>query len=389
MARHRVRAVPLVLALGGLAVAGTACGVPAAGQAGRHDLLRARPTARYHAGHRERPQDVRARGDVLVRRGAPARPALRDGDAPSRRQDARPRPRAGGVAARERRPLPRRPHGAREAHAAGSREERWGKRDLKVLQDLYDEYVRRFPKDPEGYSDAGRLPREQRAHARERSPSTSSVLTVNPNYALAYNTLGYYKSPIRGEREGRGLPEALPVPRVGPGEPVRFARRVLRARRPVRRGRGDAEARRSRSRPTSSPSGATSGRSRSGRGDPRAAAVISAGAPRPPTPPRCGRSSSGSRPSFSRTGGSRDEALAQFERMPVPKPSGAADPEEAEARRRRATRSRRRSFSRGSDGPTSPRRSSPPSSLLVAPKAGEKEPAEEALRTGLRGDPGR
>ena len=39
-------------------------------------------------------------------------------------------------------------------------------------------------------------------------------------------------------REGRGLPQALPLPRAGPGEPSRFARRALRAHRAVRRSRG-------------------------------------------------------------------------------------------------------------------------------------------------------
>jgi tetratricopeptide (TPR) repeat protein len=70
-------------------------------------------------------------------------------------------------------------------------EERWGKRDLKVLEALFDEYVRRFPKDPEGYkmragflANAGRMPEALAEYER--------LIAVNPNYAEAYNTLGYY-----------------------------------------------------------------------------------------------------------------------------------------------------------------------------------------------------
>ena len=45
-------------------------------------------------------------------------------------------------------------------------EERWGKRDLKVLECLYDEYLRRFPKDPEGFEMRAGVPRERGPHAR-------------------------------------------------------------------------------------------------------------------------------------------------------------------------------------------------------------------------------
>jgi tetratricopeptide (TPR) repeat protein len=70
-------------------------------------------------------------------------------------------------------------------------EERWGRRDPKALKALFDEYVDRFPKDPEGYqmragflANAGRMP--------EAIAEYEQLLKVNPNYAIAYNTLGYY-----------------------------------------------------------------------------------------------------------------------------------------------------------------------------------------------------
>ncbi|MBK9963747.1 MAG: tetratricopeptide repeat protein [Holophagales bacterium] len=70
-------------------------------------------------------------------------------------------------------------------------EERWGKRDLKVLEALYDEYQSRFPKDPEGYqmraaflANNGRMPEAIGEYER--------LIAVNPNYAIAYNTLGYH-----------------------------------------------------------------------------------------------------------------------------------------------------------------------------------------------------
>ena len=80
---------------------------------------------------------------------------------------------------------------------SGIYEERWGKRDLKVLESLYDEYQSRFPKDPEGYqmraaflANNGRMPEAIGEYER--------LIAVNPNYAIAYNTLGY-QAASRGE----------------------------------------------------------------------------------------------------------------------------------------------------------------------------------------------
>jgi tetratricopeptide (TPR) repeat protein len=69
--------------------------------------------------------------------------------------------------------------------------ERWGKRDVKKLEALIDEYVSQFPKDPEGYqlraeffANNGRMPEAIGEYER--------LIAVNPNYAVAYNTLGYH-----------------------------------------------------------------------------------------------------------------------------------------------------------------------------------------------------
>jgi tetratricopeptide (TPR) repeat protein len=70
-------------------------------------------------------------------------------------------------------------------------EERWGRRDMTVLGKLVDEYVERFPDDPEGYrlraSHLSMVNRNEDAIAEYER-----LLAVNPNYAYAYNTLGYY-----------------------------------------------------------------------------------------------------------------------------------------------------------------------------------------------------
>ncbi len=70
-------------------------------------------------------------------------------------------------------------------------EERWGRRDMAVLGKLYDEYVERFPDDPEGY----RLRANHLSMVNRNADAIAEyerLLAINPNYAAAYNTLGYY-----------------------------------------------------------------------------------------------------------------------------------------------------------------------------------------------------
>ena len=76
-------------------------------------------------------------------------------------------------------------------------EERWGKRDIATLGALYDEYLRRFPDDPEGYRMRCDYLASQKRTA-EALAEYERLLTVNPNYAIAYNTLGY-ASAARGD----------------------------------------------------------------------------------------------------------------------------------------------------------------------------------------------
>ena len=73
-------------------------------------------------------------------------------------------------------------------------EERWGKRDMTVLGSaLRRVRRRRFPDDPGGLPACGaNLLAMARSACAEAIAEYERLLTVNPNYAIAYNTLGYY-----------------------------------------------------------------------------------------------------------------------------------------------------------------------------------------------------
>jgi tetratricopeptide (TPR) repeat protein len=62
---------------------------------------------------------------------------------------------------------------------------------MKRIESLVDEYVRRFPKDPEGYRMRADL-LASTGRQQEALKEYDHLITVNPNYAIAYNTLGYY-----------------------------------------------------------------------------------------------------------------------------------------------------------------------------------------------------
>ncbi|MGE5716877.1 MAG: tetratricopeptide repeat protein [Acidobacteriota bacterium] len=76
-------------------------------------------------------------------------------------------------------------------------EESWGRHDAATLGALYDEYLRRFPDDPEGYLMRCHFLAGQKRTA-EALAEYERLLTVNPNYATAYNVLGY-ASAARGD----------------------------------------------------------------------------------------------------------------------------------------------------------------------------------------------
>lgn len=189
MAPRRVRVLPLVLALVGLVAAGTAAAYLIRQQ--RDVTTTSQQALRlYHEGVEndlkmyER-EAMSSYAEALRYDPHFAMATLRLAD----KMRARDPERAQSLlasAARERDSLT-----ARERLILSIYEERWGKRDLKKLESLYDEYVRRFPKDPEGYqmragflANAGRTPEAIAEYER--------LIKVNPNYAVAYNTMGYY-----------------------------------------------------------------------------------------------------------------------------------------------------------------------------------------------------
>lgn len=189
MSRHRVRALPLALALAGLAVAGTAAAYRMRSQ---KDVTTTSEQA--HRAYREGVENdlkmyereaMSSYAEALRHDPHFAMATLRLADKMRGRDPERAKSLLAS-AARERESLTE-----REQLILSIYEERWGKRDLKKLESLFDEYVRRFPKDPEGYqmraaflSNTGRMPEAIAEYER--------LLKVNPNYAVAYNTLGYY-----------------------------------------------------------------------------------------------------------------------------------------------------------------------------------------------------
>jgi tetratricopeptide (TPR) repeat protein len=82
-------------------------------------------------------------------------------------------------------------------------------KELKEIVALVDQYRREYPDDPEGYELRANYFLRQ-GKADEAARESELLLERNPNYAIAYNHLGY-NAMQQGVRPGRGLPEALPV----------------------------------------------------------------------------------------------------------------------------------------------------------------------------------
>jgi len=70
------------------------------------------------------------------------------------------------------------------------REGDWSQKEQEIGT-LTDEYVRRYPEDPDGYFERARLYLKAN-RPKEAMAEFENVLRFNPNYALAYNSLGYY-----------------------------------------------------------------------------------------------------------------------------------------------------------------------------------------------------
>ncbi len=64
-------------------------------------------------------------------------------------------------------------------------------KDSKELEPLLDEYVRRFPDDPEGYVQRASL-YTRTSRMPQAIADLEKLISLNPNYASAYNELGYY-----------------------------------------------------------------------------------------------------------------------------------------------------------------------------------------------------
>ncbi len=189
LARVRVRALPLVLALAGLAVAGTAAAYLI--RQSRDVTTTSEQALRlYHEGVEN---DLKMyERDAMSSYAEALRydphfvmATLKLADKMRARDPERAKSLLAS-AARDRDSLT-----AREQLVLSLYEERWGRRDMKRIESLIDEYVRRFPKDPESY----RMRADLLANTGRQAEAIAEferLIAVNPNYATAYNTLGYY-----------------------------------------------------------------------------------------------------------------------------------------------------------------------------------------------------
>jgi tetratricopeptide (TPR) repeat protein len=189
LARPRVRVVPLVLALAGLAAAGTAAAYLI--RQNRDVTTSSEQALRlYHEGV-ENDLKIYER-DAMTSYAEALRydpnfvmATLKLADKMRARDPERAKSLLAS-AARHRDDLT-----PREQLVLALYEERWGRRDMKRIESLVDEYVRRFPKDPESYRMRADL-LASTGRQQEALKEYERLIAVNPNYAIAYNTLGYY-----------------------------------------------------------------------------------------------------------------------------------------------------------------------------------------------------
>ena len=253
------------------------------------------------------------------------------------------------------------------------REGDWSQKETEISA-LLDEYVRQYPDDPDAYFErAGFYMKGNRP--KEAMAEFEKVLRFNPNYALAYNSLGYYNLAV-GEfakaedylKRYRFLAPDQANPYDSLGEFYATVGRYDDAEESLKKALEI--------KPDFVASEAHLGTVAIGRGDVRAASQhFTRAAEFADTP--------GMRTEFEwlaalvlSTGGLRDEALAQFGRMPVPKPSGAADPEDSKRAETRYLFQKAVLLARVGRADESEKVLAALESL-VAPRAGEKEPVKK------------
>ncbi len=197
----------------------------------------------------------------------------------------------------------------------------------KQIEALLTEYVRRYPDDPDAYFERANFYLKAN-RPKEAMAEYETVLRFNPNYALAYNSLGYYDLAI-GEyakaedylKRYRFLAPDQANPYDSLGEFYATVGRYDDAEESLKKAL--------QIKPDFYPSEAHLGTVAVGRGDARAAAQHFRRAAEFADAPAMRSNYEWLAALVLSTAGLRDEALAQFARVPAPKPSGGADAEEA------------------------------------------------------------
>lgn len=192
---------------------------------------------------------------------------------------------------------------------------------------LLDEYVRRYPDDPDGFFERANFFLKSN-RPKEAMAEFETVLRFNPNYAPAYNSLGYYNLAVGDYAKAedylkryRFLAPDQANPYDSLGEFYATVGRYEEAEESLKKAL--------QIKPDFYPSEGHLGTVAVGRGDVRAAAEHYRRAAEFVDAPAMRSEFEWLAALVLSTGGLRDEALAQFERVPAPKPSGGADAEEA------------------------------------------------------------
>jgi len=197
----------------------------------------------------------------------------------------------------------------------------------KEIGTLLDEYVRRYPDDPEGYFNRANFYLKAN-RPKEAMAEYETVLRFNPNFAQAYNSLGYYSLAVGDYAKAedylkryRFLAPDQANPYDSLGEFYATVGRYDDAEESLKKALEI--------KPDFFPAEGHLGTAALGRGDARAAAEHYRRAAEFADSPAARADFEWLAALVLSTGGLRDEALAQFEKLPAPKPSAGADAEES------------------------------------------------------------